>query len=105
MLLRLGLVPRPAVNFFFSIGVFEEIRPHADALDAAVEAVGKPSVRWHEVSTTGVEALAAALEELADGGGADEVGAACALGAEAFEEDGLGSEGFEEDSGREGTSV
>jgi hypothetical protein len=93
------------VAFFFSIGVFEEICPDAEALDAAMEAVGNPSVRWHDASTTGVDALAAALEELTDGGGADEVGAVGALGAEAFEEDGLGSEGFDEDFGREGSSV
>jgi hypothetical protein len=59
---------------------------------------------------TGVEALAAAIEELVAGGGADEVGAEGALGAEAFEDDGFGSEGLAEDFateyfGHEGTSV
>jgi hypothetical protein len=37
--LGLGLVPWPAVAFFFSIGVFEEICPDAEALDAAIVAV------------------------------------------------------------------
>ena len=67
-------------------------------------------MRWHDASTTGVEALAIALEELADGGGVDEVGAVGALGVEAFDDDvfaedlaieDFGAEAF----GHEGTSA
>jgi hypothetical protein len=98
------------VAFFFTMGEFEEIRPEAEALDAAITAIGKPSVHWHEANTTGVETLAAAIEELVAGEGTDEVGAEGALGAEAFENDGFGSEGLAEDFpaedfGREGSSV
>ena len=39
MLLGLGLVPLPIVAFFFSLGVFDEICPLAEALDAAMVAV------------------------------------------------------------------
>ena len=91
MLLGLGLVPRPAVTFFFSIGVFEEICPDAEALDAAIEAVGKPSVRWQDASTTGVEALAASIDELEAGGGTEDFEI---FGAEAFEAAGWATEGF-----------
>ena len=54
-------------------------------------------MRWHDANTTGVEALAAAIEELMAGRGADEVGAEGALGVEAFEDDSFGSEGLAED--------
>ena len=71
------------------MGAFEELCPLAEALDAAMLADRKPSARWQEASTTGVEALTAATEELMVGGGADE------LGAEgAFEDDGLATEGI-----------
>ena len=72
-------------------------------------------MRWQEASTTGIEAFAAANEELVAGGGAEEVGAVGALGVEAFDDDGLGSEDFvevlatedfgAEAFGREGTSA
>ena len=87
MLLGLVLVPRPAVAFFFSVGNEDNGCPHTEALDAAIEAIGKPSVRWQDASTTGVEAFAAAYDELEAGGGAEDF---AALGAEAFGTDGFG---------------
>jgi hypothetical protein len=87
LLLGLGLVSRPAVAFFFSVGSEDEGCPHAEALDAAIEAVGKPSVHWQDASTTGVEDFAAASDELEAGGGAEDFEA---LGAEAFGTYGFG---------------
>ena len=69
MLLGLGLVPWPGVAFFFSVGNEDDDCPQAEALNAAIVAVAKPSVRWQDASTTGVDALAAATEELVAGGG------------------------------------
>ena len=82
MLLGLGLVPWPAVTFCFSLGIEEDGCPLAEALDAAIEAVGKPSVHWQDASTTSVEAFAATIDELEAGGGTEDFEI---LGAEAFE--------------------
>ena len=38
--------------------------PLAEALDAAMLAVGKPSVHWQDARTIGIEAFAGATEEL-----------------------------------------
>ena len=64
LLLGLGLAPPPAFAFRFSLGVEDIGCPLAEALDAAIEAIGKPSVRWQDASMTGVEALAAAMRNL-----------------------------------------
>ena len=53
-------MPRPAVALVFSLDEFEEMSLLAEALDATMLVVGKPSVRWQDASTIGVEALAMA---------------------------------------------
>ena len=90
MLLGLGLVPWPAVTFCFSLGI-EDGCPLAEALDAAIEAVGKPSVRWQDASTTSLEAFVAAIDELLAGGGTEDFEI---LGVEAFGAAGWATEGF-----------
>ena len=85
MLLGRGLGPWLAVTFFFSLGR-DDGCPLAEALHAAIEAVGKPLGRWQDASMTGVEALTATIEELEAGGGTKDFEI---LGAEAFEALGL----------------
>ena len=72
LLLGLGLVPWPAVTFLFSLGSEDDGCAQAEALDAVIVIVGKPSVHWQDASTTGVEALAAAIDELEAGGGTED---------------------------------
>ena len=103
MLFVLGLVPRPVVAFSFSVGTFVEVCLLDEALGAAIEAVVMPVVRWQDASTTGVEALAAANEELLAGGGTDDFAAADAVGAEDLEAEGFVTETFDaEGFGAEG---
>jgi hypothetical protein len=80
------------VAFVFSLGVFEEMCPLAEALDAPTVAVGKTSVHRQDASTTGIEAFATATDELVASGGAEDC--AVVLGADAFEDEGLITEGF-----------
>ena len=94
LILGLVLVPRQVVNFCFILGIQEDGYPLAEALDAIIEVIGKPSVRWQDASTTDVEAIAAAIEELVAGGGTEDF---AILGAEAFEAADLAIEGFGSD--------
>ena len=86
-----GLVPRPLVTFYFSLGVEEDGCPLAEAFDATIKEFAKPLVRWQDASTTDVEALDAAIDELEAGGGTEDLEV---FGAEAFDAAGWATEGI-----------